>query len=856
MRTLTYAGVDFAEFKCWWDGSQVFRKPNKIVNRYQIPYRNGDLIRSTEAFENVEISFNCFIKEDYEENYSNLVNYLNSFDSYQRLETSAEPSIYRMALLHAVIEPETGQFLKDGRFTITFDCMPQEWLKSGEAEMSIDMQTTTYTDPVEVDIEYDDALVDNAVLTLSPVQDLNGQEYPWIDRVGRNKLNLVNMAKTETFCGITFNLTDEGKIYMTGTATDTMNWFPFASIETIPYGTYKISGLPSNMTFGDYGFSTIDSDQHITEHYENNSEVTDTIINFGVWVYEGVTVNNVELKPMIRESTDTSDVWQPYEHTTNICPIYPANGTNHMPSGVDGTYTYAGITVEAKNGVYTITGTATASSYITIPLTESIDLSPSTKQIAFMNTQNLNALQVGFVRDDTRIHYWGMTPINRIAREWTDSGNEVVNKIRISFTNGNVLNCVISPMLMELGDEVTTFVPYRSVVVEQTGKNLLPPTIYNLASNNGAVVSNSAYRSMVVEVTGGETYTISRDIVSGNRFHIYGTETRPAVGVATHIIAQQNSALQITFTTADTDKYILVYLANDGSEITSNIQLETGSTATAYEPYAGTTYTSDLGQFVYGGTVDLVTGVLTVDRAIVYGGNLTWTQYVQSGVTMYYADITDGKPNNTAGGEAYIITSSAYTRMRDTVVTTTTFASADDGYFAQNKNSSCRILVRDSRFSTASDLANWMTETKVQFLYFLATPQTYYLSAQDIALLQGKNYFTSEQPLSVTITEGTTLTNPSYMKARPIIKLNSAGTGTVKLNGDVVVRVTEAPSNTPIYIDCENMNCYSYDEDGNVVNENGNVTLPEGYIEMEKGNNRFTATGQLEPTMIPRWWRL
>ena len=48
------------------------------------------------------------------------------------------------------------------------------------------------------------------------------------------------------------------------------------------------------------------------------------------------------------------------------------------------------------------------------------------------------------------------------------------------------------------------------------------------------------------------------------------------------------------------------------------IQAELGSTATAYEPYQGTTYDitfpTEAGT-VYGGTVDVVTGVLTVDRA-------------------------------------------------------------------------------------------------------------------------------------------------------------------------------------------------------------------------------------------------
>lgn len=39
-------------------------------------------------------------------------------------------------------------------------------------------------------------------------------------------------------------------------------------------------------------------------------------------------------------------------------------------------------------------------------------------------------------------------------------------------------------------------------------------------------------------------------------------------------------------------------------------------TDTAYEPYHGDTYTADFGQTVYGGTLDWLTGVLTVDRGI------------------------------------------------------------------------------------------------------------------------------------------------------------------------------------------------------------------------------------------------
>ena len=46
--------------------------------------------------------------------------------------------------------------------------------------------------------------------------------------------------------------------------------------------------------------------------------------------------------------------------------------------------------------------------------------------------------------------------------------------------------------------------------------------------------------------------------------------------------------------------------------IISDIQLELGSISTSYEPYRGQTYTIQLGQTVYGGTLNVGTGTLTV----------------------------------------------------------------------------------------------------------------------------------------------------------------------------------------------------------------------------------------------------
>lgn len=62
--------------------------------------------------------------------------------------------------------------------------------------------------------------------------------------------------------------------------------------------------------------------------------------------------------------------------------------------------------------------------------------------------------------------------------------------------------------------------------------------------------------------------------------------------------------------------YIVV---RSGTTVDTTIvpQLELGSTATAYKPYQGDTYSADFGQTVYGGTLDWAAGVLTLDNAMV-----------------------------------------------------------------------------------------------------------------------------------------------------------------------------------------------------------------------------------------------
>lgn len=135
MRTLSYAGKSLSTFGVWWDNSRIFSKPSKLFESYSVPNRNGLLFSSLNKYDNIQIEYSCFIKDNFQKNYNDLIDYLTSFDTYEKLQNLAEPETYRMALFRADLSVETGQFLKDGRFTLVFDCKPQNYFTQGDNEV-------------------------------------------------------------------------------------------------------------------------------------------------------------------------------------------------------------------------------------------------------------------------------------------------------------------------------------------------------------------------------------------------------------------------------------------------------------------------------------------------------------------------------------------------------------------------------------------------------------------------------------------------------------------------------------------------------------------------------------------------
>ena len=211
-------------------------------------------------------------------------------------------------------------------------------------------------------------------------------------------------------------------------------------------------------------------------------------------------------------------------------------------------------------------------------------------------------------------------------------------------------------------------------------------------------------------------------------------------------------------TTPSGAKYLMFSLSSSyGSTYNDDIALNDPSTVTTYSPYEnicpisgwtgvdvdvnGTTipvsWSGDAGT-VYGGTFDVVSGVLTVDRVCIDLGSLSWTY--NSTNAFFRADITDvGRyetvNDNFCMSSHYTVasintSSSAMATANNKTVRGRTETGAASKKFQ-------KVYIKDTDY-TDPDLLK-VAVSGYQFSYKLETPITYTLMAQQVDILLGDN---------------------------------------------------------------------------------------------------------------------
>lgn len=145
IQTLTIGGRNLADFGVYISGEGTYNAPEKSITEEIVPGRNGSLIIDNGRYQNIEVSYPAFIIRDFPRNMAGLRSYLTSLRGYSRLEDSYHPDEYRMAALSGGLDVKTSGYMnREGKFTLTFNCKPQRFLRSGEYAIPVDSGATVY----------------------------------------------------------------------------------------------------------------------------------------------------------------------------------------------------------------------------------------------------------------------------------------------------------------------------------------------------------------------------------------------------------------------------------------------------------------------------------------------------------------------------------------------------------------------------------------------------------------------------------------------------------------------------------------------------------------------------------------
>jgi hypothetical protein len=312
-----------------------------------------------------------------------------------------------------------------------------------------------------------------------------------------------------------------------------------------------------------------------------------------------------------------------------------------------------------------------------------------------------------------------------------------------SFADGSAspvtaLSVSIEPVQAGTGDPSPTNIRpisgHTSATVTRTGKNVLDQSkcISKKYINASGAVSNSDNwcASDYTPIKGGQTYTFSGYTPAGwSAYHAFYNSNKT-------FISAEYAINHSTFTAPNNATYVRLSIYTETPTVA---QLELSSSATPYEPYQAQQVTIDLDGTRYGGELNVLTGEMTVTKAIVDLGTLTWTYYVAANTGLFYADIADGKPNGTQNTSAYLDISSCYKKGSNVVVQAGDLTSSDSGKFYQNRlSSACRVLIVDTRYSDATTFQTAVTGQTL--VYELATPLTVQLTPSQLSTLLGTNH--------------------------------------------------------------------------------------------------------------------
>ena len=177
-----------------------------------------------------------------------------------------------------------------------------------------------------------------------------------------------------------------------------------------------------------------------------------------------------------------------------------------------------------------------------------------------------------------------------------------------------------------------------------------------------------------------------------------------------------------------------------GKTYNNNVSINYPSTDHEYHAYQGTTYTTSLGRTVYGGTLDVVSGELVVDKGFAtFDGTETWTKNTRALNAFYTARPQGCKQTTTMVSDKFVYVDN----VQDLYNTYGTCYTGSSMNFSVNP-----ITIGGD---TIEAWTAWLANNPLQVVYELTTPITYQLTPQQINMFKNNNSFTAnENDISLT----------------------------------------------------------------------------------------------------------
>lgn len=309
-------------------------------------------------------------------------------------------------------------------------------------------------------------------------------------------------------------------------------------------------------------------------------------------------------------------------------------------------------------------------------------------------------------------------------------------------------------------DNVRPITGWTGAKVTRAGKNIfLPARTSGTTTNNGITFTYNADGSVIANGTAtGSAFTpayqntglrfrlppgrYKKSGASGNFDGILIQYIDPANPTSSWVTIATSTSTSFTVseTVSNYDLVVRVRISA-GKTLEDEIYhpyIFFDSSNDTYEPYTGTTYSitfpSSAGT-VYGGTLDVTSGVLTVDRKMsVYDGTESWgSQVITDNVFNVYTAASGKMSDRKSGDIVTELLSNEIVGSKDLI----------GGYGFISSGGYLNVRMPDT-IASAADWKTYLASNNLQIVYPLATPITYQLTPQEITSLLGENNIWSD----------------------------------------------------------------------------------------------------------------